>query len=423
MGWWDGSRWLGSRWVYNAETVANIQLYFGLECVHENDCINGITANSQQRNNIAKGQGIRENGSDVSRRQVYGETVLSASSEEQHARGSPREVQLGKPTASLEIPVSYRVHNKFWYYLFAFGAALGDDIFYYTFYPFWFFNLSPWIIRRVALMWGLLMYIGQSSKEIIKWPRPSAPPVAPLERRYFREYGMPSTHAMVGTLVPFTILVVSWDKVEYSPIAGILLASSWTLLVCLSRLYKGMHYIMDIIVGIILTAILMFIVFQFLEQLDTFLITHPVAPLVSIVAALFLGTIYPTQDGWSSTRGDTIVIMGVTTGIYSSIWLAHHFDMPPPYTELPPPQIQWPGLYQVAAMMVRELIGVTMMGLAHLTFKTIILGLLSMISGQKITEETKKKAWVEIPYKYITYFAISATVFLISPFIFKFVGL
>lgn len=52
--------------------------------------------------------------------------------------------------------------------------------------------------------------------QILKWPRPKSPPVVPLEPRYFKEYGMPSTHAMVGTLIPFSILFLTMGKVQVS---------------------------------------------------------------------------------------------------------------------------------------------------------------------------------------------------------------
>nr|XP_054766560.1 sphingosine-1-phosphate phosphatase 2-like [Lytechinus pictus] len=406
-------------WLYNSETVAKIQLFFGLECVsvkevQEEESLRTTENEKNSDNYLSNG---------IKHRHVSSQQRGNRTSHEPGSSGD-EERRLGDPDATAAAaPIDYRVHNRFWYYLFAFGAALGDDIFYYTVYPFWFFNISSWVIRRVVLMWGLLMYVGQSSKEIIKWPRPLSPPAAPLERRYFQEYGMPSTHAMVGTLVPFTVLVVTWDKVEYPKEIGIILATFYTLLVCMSRLYKGMHYILDIIMGIVITVILMAVVFQFLESLDAFLITHRYAPLFAMATAFFLSIIYPTRDGWSSTRGDTIVIMGVTTGIYSSLWLCHQQGIPPMYDELPPTQISWPGPYSIFLMICRQVIGLTLMGLSHLTFKTIILGILSAINGEKITEETKKKSWIEIPYKYITYFAICVASNYLSPLAFQKVGL
>lgn len=50
---------------------------------------------------------------------------------------------------------------------------------------------------------------GQSIKDIVKWPRPKCPPVVRLQKKWAMEYGMPSTHAMVGVAFPAGILYFS----------------------------------------------------------------------------------------------------------------------------------------------------------------------------------------------------------------------
>lgn len=52
------------------------------------------------------------------------------------------------------------VTNKFWFYLFTVCTALGDEIFYATFIPFWFWNIDGAVGRRVVLVWTIVMYIG-----------------------------------------------------------------------------------------------------------------------------------------------------------------------------------------------------------------------------------------------------------------------
>lgn len=55
---------------------------------------------------------------------------------------------------------NYVITNKFWYYLFVFGTALGDEAFYSCFIPFWFWNIDGAVGRRVVLIWTIVMYIG-----------------------------------------------------------------------------------------------------------------------------------------------------------------------------------------------------------------------------------------------------------------------
>lgn len=53
------------------------------------------------------------------------------------------------------------INNRFWYYVFVLGTALGDEIFYATFIPFWFWNIDGAVGRRVVLVWTVVMYIGK----------------------------------------------------------------------------------------------------------------------------------------------------------------------------------------------------------------------------------------------------------------------
>lgn len=57
----------------------------------------------------------------------------------------------------------YVITNWVWYYLFVLGTALGDEIFYASFIPFWFWNVDGAVGRRVVLVWTVIMYIGISS--------------------------------------------------------------------------------------------------------------------------------------------------------------------------------------------------------------------------------------------------------------------
>lgn len=57
--------------------------------------------------------------------------------------------------------VELSINNKFWYYLFVLGTELGDEIFYATFIPFWFWNIDGAVGRRVVLVWTVVMYIGE----------------------------------------------------------------------------------------------------------------------------------------------------------------------------------------------------------------------------------------------------------------------
>ncbi|KAB0375092.1 hypothetical protein FD755_013584, partial [Muntiacus reevesi] len=98
------------------------------------------------------------------------------------------------------------------HYLFCFGTELGNELFYILFFPFWIWNLDALVGRRLVVIWVLVMYLGQCTKDIIRWPRPASPPVVKLEVFYNSEYSMPSTHAMSGTAIPVSMVLLTYGR-------------------------------------------------------------------------------------------------------------------------------------------------------------------------------------------------------------------
>lgn len=86
-------------------------------------------------------------------------------------------------------------------------------------------------------------FLGQGLKDVIKWPRPG-PPVIRLQAKWALEYGLPSTHAMVAVSIPFSILLYTMDRYQYDPTLGFIIAILWCTVVCVSRLYLGMHTVL-----------------------------------------------------------------------------------------------------------------------------------------------------------------------------------
>lgn len=53
----------------------------------------------------------------------------------------------------------YIVKNYFYYYLFKFSAALGEEIFYITFLPFTYWNIDHSVSRRMIIVWSVSISI------------------------------------------------------------------------------------------------------------------------------------------------------------------------------------------------------------------------------------------------------------------------
>lgn len=108
----------------------------------------------------------------------------------------------------------FMIENRFLYYLFTFGTELGNELFYITFFPFIMWNMDAFVSRRLIMVWVWVMYLGQCTKDVIGWSRPSSPPVVKVEMFYNSEYSMPSTHAMSGTAIPFSLFFMTYGRWE-----------------------------------------------------------------------------------------------------------------------------------------------------------------------------------------------------------------
>ncbi|XP_064490349.1 sphingosine-1-phosphate phosphatase 2-like [Ornithodoros turicata] len=323
-----------------------------------------------------------------------------------------------------EPSVRCRVDNKFWFYFFHFGSLLGYEMFYASFFPFWLWNIDSAVCRRVLYVWGIVMYFGGAAKDIIRWPRPRSPPVVQFDKCYSAEYGMPSTHAITGASVPFGLLIFTMHRYEYPVIIGLLICTAWCALLCISRLYLGMHTILDIIGGLVLASGIMAVLIPFAETFDEFLLRHPWAPWVIVGTAALLTYAYPSLDHWTPARGDTCIVLATIAGIFVGSWLnfkqgyIHGPGSPPPY------QISWPGYTVVGLALLRSCIGILSSVATRAFFKSVIYAFLRCFLRVDTSEEkVRKKALVELPTKFITYLAMGLTMSYLSPVAFRFLNI
>ena len=206
--------------------VANFQKIFGIES-HFNDSNSSLSGKSIQNENIKKlKNNLNENvkvfkndeneikkikksskklsDSDSSGTEINVETIGSKviNNDEKLSKTHKKELNgiktIVNGTDHSHIVANTTIHNRFWYYFFHLGAEMGNELFYMLFFPFWFWNVDSAIGRKVGLLWGVFMYFGQATKDLLCMPRPASPPVVKLEERYRAEYGFPSTHAMVN---------------------------------------------------------------------------------------------------------------------------------------------------------------------------------------------------------------------------------
>lgn len=121
---------------------------------------------------------------------------------------------LRKNSLTGETGQEFLIENRLFYYMFTFGTELGNELFYITFFPFLMWNMDAFVGRRLIMVWVWVMYLGQCTKDVIGWSRPASPPVVKVEMFYNSEYSMPSTHAMSGTAIPFSLFIMTCGRWE-----------------------------------------------------------------------------------------------------------------------------------------------------------------------------------------------------------------
>ncbi|KAF7272713.1 hypothetical protein GWI33_014525 [Rhynchophorus ferrugineus] len=320
----------------------------------------------------------------------------------------------------------YVIRNKYWYYLFLFGTALGDEVFYTGFIPFWFWNIDGAVGRRVVLVWTLVMYIGQGVKDIIRWPRPG-PPVVQLQSKWALEYGFPSTHAMVGVSIPFSVLLYTMNRYEYNVPLGLAAAILWCSVICVSRLYLGMHSVLDIIAGLALSIALMVPLVPAIDYIDNYILTNPTSPILILTISILMIVYYPNSGKWTPTRGDTTMIISVCVGALMGAWLNYQTGLMTS-SNLPVPHvIMWPSLTMWGCLVLRTIIGfffvfLTRQIVKHFSY-SFICALLKQDEEQlkksENTLENKHKTIAELGCKYVTCAMIGFNILYLLPQLFR----
>ncbi|XP_032713214.1 sphingosine-1-phosphate phosphatase 2 isoform X1 [Lontra canadensis] len=320
----------------------------------------------------------------------------------------------------------YIVKNYFYYYLFRFSAALGQEVFYITFLPFTHWNIDPYLSRRLIIIWVLVMYIGQVAKDILKWPRPLSPPVVKLEKRVIDEYGMPSTHAMAATVISFTLLLSTMDRYQYPFALGLLMAVVFSTLVCLSRLYTGMHTVLDVLGGILVTAVLIVLTYPAWTLIDRLDSASPLFPVCVIVVPFFLCYNYPVSDCYSPTRADTTTILAAGAGVTLGFWINHFFQLASVPTEALPVVQNIPPLTtnMLVLGLTKFAVGIVLILLVRQLVQNLSLQVLySCFKVVTRNKEARRRLEIEVPYKFVTYTSVGLCATTFVPMLHRFLGL
>nr|XP_012217514.1 PREDICTED: sphingosine-1-phosphate phosphatase 2-like [Linepithema humile]XP_012217515.1 PREDICTED: sphingosine-1-phosphate phosphatase 2-like [Linepithema humile]XP_012217516.1 PREDICTED: sphingosine-1-phosphate phosphatase 2-like [Linepithema humile]XP_012217517.1 PREDICTED: sphingosine-1-phosphate phosphatase 2-like [Linepithema humile] len=428
-------------YLKDPQLVASIQQFFGVKIhyyEHYENLKESKTSQNEdnkyisekidnyKKNHVFTCHSKEINGCDANNKQFNGCRQIEYSREKDEST-KKRE----KETSMVLQNPHYTITNLFWYYLFLFGTELGDEIFYCAFIPFLFWNIDGALGRRVVLVWATVMSIGQILKDIIRWPRPACPPAVRLQNKWSQEYGMPSTHAMVGLTIPFSIVLFTMDKYIYPFSIGCTVAFIWCVLVSTSRLYLGMHTVLDIVAGLILATALMVPLVPLVEMTNVYIITN--VWLLAILIAVSIATIvyYPCSDKWTPTRSDTAMVVSVTAGIHTGAWFSYYTGALSTSLFSPPYNIVWPTPFTLGHLILRTMLGFAGVIATKTLCKFLSYATMCAILGINWRELMKcqdysgnqNKVFVDLVNKYVACFMIGVNTVYFLPQTFSTIGI
>lgn len=154
---WLEKMWSIIEYLKDPYLVLKVQHFYGIRKiespVHEDNSVRSSVSDQRDKGGI---NDFISKPSDTSLSELNQNGVLLRAKKKTHHSDCEDVVSSDSETESRYFTIT----NWFWYYLFIFGTELGDEIFYATFIPFWFWNIDGAVGRRVVMVWTIIMYIG-----------------------------------------------------------------------------------------------------------------------------------------------------------------------------------------------------------------------------------------------------------------------
>jgi len=298
----------------------------------------------------------------------------------------------------------YKVTYPWLHSFFMLGSSFGDEIFYITYLPVIYWCFEHFTGARIVQIWVVTMYLGQVLKEILQMPRPTCPPAYPMENQHKAEFGFPSTHATAASSLSFGTLFCLIGRYNVNLPLGYTIATLFTVWVCLSRVYKGMHSLLDIVGGLTVSALYITLGWSYLNDVQEQIESAVFSPLLILVANFCLGWFYP--GGNCASRKDTVMILGVGAGVNLATWANHQlaFD----YDNYAAPE------WHIAFF--RILHGIIIIGAVRSGSKNLFSRLIEYCY-QPITPANVKSRSIEVPLTFTIYTLLGVSVAFVVPLI------
>lgn len=205
---------------------------------------------------------------------------------------------------------------------------------------------------------------------------------------------------------------------------GFIFIIVWVSVISMSRVYLGMHSVLDIIMGSFLSAVFLTVFLPSTNAIMDYLIESSFAPIFSLLIPVILIVIFPLADKWTPTRGDTCIVTAVFSGVEMGAWINYQFGMTHEFDDDYPLSLTFDGFF---AFLARTVLGLAIIALVEFGGKISLFALFSAVvkedrktlKSSADTLENKKKIFVDLSTKFLTYFTLTFVVLVAVPKLFE----
>lgn len=83
---------------------------------------------------------------------------------------------------------------------------------------------------------------------------------------------------------------------------GIICVVIWVAVISLSRVYLGMHTVLDLVLGVVITLALLILSLPETDAIMDFLSINSISPILIVLVPVILIIYFPTTEMWTPTR-------------------------------------------------------------------------------------------------------------------------
>lgn len=153
------------------------------------------------------------------------------------------------------------IRNSFLDNFFIIITDLGSLELYLIFISFFFFIFEDKITLKLLFLLIFSYLINTLIKNTLKLPRPNEEIIQPIYKESGGGFGFPSGHSQNSTVLWIGLYLIF--KKRYL----IIISSILIILISISRLYLGLHFLIDVLGGILIGIMIIFIFFKYIGRL------------------------------------------------------------------------------------------------------------------------------------------------------------